>query len=271
MPRRAATSPELPGRKLPLKSALNVKGLEAPVEVRRHPAARRLTLRVSQTRRAVIVTVPSRCRMDEASLFVHRNIDWVRTRLGALPDLVPFAHGMLLPLRGLPHHVRFVASDATGPIVRTATRADGAREIVVRGHAENCPRRLRDWLYAQAKADLDRCVAFHAGRLGLRPRRISLRDQASRWGSCSTSGVLSFSWRLLLAPPVVLDYVAAHEVAHLAEMNHGARFWALVKQTMPEMDKAKSWLSTHGLGLHRYGASPDDVGKGAAGIAAKSS
>ena len=264
MPRRAATV-----RKLPGKSALDVKGLEAPVEVRRHPAARRLTLRVSQTRRAVIVTVPTRCRMDEASLFVHRNIDWVRKRLGALPDLAPFVDGMELPLRGVVHRVRFLSTESTGPVVRVDVSTGGRREIVVRGRAENCPRRLRDWLYAQAKVDLDRCIAFHAGRLGLKPRRLSLRDQASRWGSCSTSGVLSFSWRLVLAPPVVLDYVAAHEVAHLAEMNHGVRFWALVRQTMPDMDKAKSWLSLHGLGLHRYGASPDDAGKGAAGIAAK--
>ena len=94
----------------------------------------------------------------------------------------------------------------------------------------------------QAKLDLEARVAFHAGRLDLRARRISLRDQASRWGSCSTTGLLSFSWRLILAPPIVLDYVAAHEVAHLAEMNHGPRFWALVAKTMPEMRSAKAWL-----------------------------
>jgi predicted metal-dependent hydrolase len=96
-------------------------------------------------------------------------------------------------------------------------------------------------------------VLFHAERLGLRAKRIAVRDQSSRWGSCSTTGVLSFSWRLVLAPPLVLDYVAAHEVAHLAEMNHGPRFWALVRQTMPEMDEAKLWLLRFGADLHRYG------------------
>jgi predicted metal-dependent hydrolase len=243
-------------------SALTVHGLDTEVEVRRHPAARRLTLRVSQTRRAVIVTVPSRCRIDEASLFVHRNIDWVRARLGALPELVPFADGMTLPLRGVPHKVRFRDERGTGAIVSIERSLAGYPILVVRGRLEHCPRRLRDWLYAQARADLMERVVFHAGRLGLKAKRLTLRDQASRWGSCSSTGALSFSWRLVLAPPHVLDYVAAHEVAHLAEMNHGPRFWALVRRTMPDMDKAKVWLSGHGIELHRYGATPDDGGKG---------
>jgi predicted metal-dependent hydrolase len=243
------------------KSALTVLGLDTAVEVRRHPAARRLTLRVSQTRRAVIVTVPSRCRIDEASLFVHRNIDWVRARLGALPELVPFADGMQLPLRGVMHKVRFRDERGGGPIVRIEKNIAGDPTVIVRGRAEHCARRLRDWLYAQAKLDLDRCVAFHASRLGLKAKRLSLRDQASRWGSCSSTGVLSFSWRLILAPPHVLDYVAAHEVAHLAEMNHGPRFWALVRKTMPDMEKAKVWLGAYGIELHRYGATPEDAGK----------
>ncbi len=259
MPRRVTSAQKIAR---PQKSALTVHGLDTQVEVRRHPAARRLTLRVSQTRRAVIVTVPSRCRIDEASLFVHRNIDWVRARLNALPEVVPFADGMLLPLRGVMHRVRFKTERAAGSIVRTERAIDGERQLVVRGRPEHCARRLKDWLYAEAQADLDRSVAFHAGRLGLRAKRLALRDQASRWGSCSSTGVLSFSWRLILSPPQVLDYVAAHEVAHLAEMNHGPRFWALVRKTMPDMDKAKAWLTAQGLELHRYGATPEDAGRG---------
>jgi predicted metal-dependent hydrolase len=236
--------------------ALAIDGLEANVELRRHPAARRLTLRISQTRRAVIVTMPVRCRIDEASLFVNRNIDWVRERLGRLPKPQPFVHGLMLPLRGRIHRVVF-ETGGRGPVVRIVEDGNSVPRLIVRGHADHCPRRLRDWLYREARADLEARVGVHAGRLGLRPRRLSLRDQSSRWGSCSSSGVLSFSWRLILAPPHVLDYVAAHEVAHLAEMNHGARFWALVRQTYPDLDVAKSWLVKHGLGLHRYDASAD--------------
>ncbi|MEL7543611.1 MAG: M48 family metallopeptidase, partial [Pseudomonadota bacterium] len=104
------------------------------------------------------------------------------------------------------------------------------------------------------RQDLTERVAFHAARLGLTPKRITVRDQSSRWGSCSTTGALSFSWRLVLAPPNVLDYVAAHEVAHLREMNHSHRFWNLVRQTMPEMDAAKAWLRENGAHLHAYRA-----------------
>ena len=89
----------------------------------------------------------------------------------------------------------------------------------------------------------------------LRPKRLTVRDQTSRWGSCSSTGALSFSWRLILAPPLILDYVAAHEVAHLAEMNHGPRFWALCRKTMPRTDEAKTWLQVYGIDLHRYGTS----------------
>ncbi len=99
-------------------------------------------------------------------------------------------------------------------------------------------------------------VTRHARTLGLKPVRIAVKDQASRWGSCSTTGVLSFSWRLILAPPAILDYVAAHEVAHLAEMNHGPRFWALVKRTVPQLDEARRWLHIYGMDLHRYGTIP---------------
>src|SRR5207237_6878721 len=85
-------------------------------------------------------------------------------------------------------------------------------------------------------------------------KRISVRDQSSRWGSCSNAGVLSFSWRLILAPPFVLDYLAAHEVAHLVELNHSRRFWRLVRCVYPDADRAKVWLDVHGTDLHRYGA-----------------
>jgi predicted metal-dependent hydrolase len=232
--------------------ALAISGLEVPVEIRRHRSARRLTLRISQTRRAVVVTVPLRCKIDEAGTFVHRHLEWVRTRLHALPSAIPFEDGIIVPVRGTDHMVRFVGPRTKGAVVDIERLGSGMQVLAVKGAAENAPRRLRDWLYAEARRDLDHRVAFHAGRLGLRAKRLSVRDQGSRWGSCSTSGMLSFSWRLILAPPIVLDYVAAHEVAHLAEMNHGPRFWALVRKTMPDMDVAKAWLLKHGQELHRY-------------------
>ncbi|MBN8913099.1 MAG: M48 family metallopeptidase [Rhizobiales bacterium] len=233
----------------------HIGDLGAPVEVRRHPGARRLTLRVSRTRRTVIVTLPVQCDLDEAGSFITRNIDWVRARLDSLPDPVPFLDGVFIPLRGEAHRVVFTGPGRRGPVERKSTPS--YPELWVSGQPEHAPRRLKDWLAKEAHRHLDDRVAFHAKQLGVTAKRIAVRDQTSRWGSCSTTGVLSFSWRLIMAPPEILDYVAAHEVAHLREMNHGPRFWKLVAKTMPGMDEAKRWLQIYGMDLHRYGAAAE--------------
>ncbi len=230
-----------------------IQGLDAAIEVRRHPRARRLTLRVSRTRRAVIVTIPARCDPGEAGSLIHRNLAWVQERLGCLPAPVPFQDGTFIPLRGEASKVTFVGSRArrgSGPVL--SVPGTQCLELHVSGRSEHAPRRLRDWLFKEARRDLEERVRAHTASLDLRAKKIAVRDQTSRWGSCSTTGVLSFSWRLILAPPFVLDYVAAHEVAHLAEMNHGPRFWALVRRLTPRMDEAKRWLQVYGLDLYRY-------------------
>jgi predicted metal-dependent hydrolase len=234
------------------KASTSVEGLDAPVEVRRHPGARRMTLRVSRTTRAVIVTVPMTCGLDEAGLFLNRHLDWVRDRLGNLPAPVPFEDGVVLPVRGALHRIAFTGEKSIRPIAIDHTGETAV--LRVHGSRATAGRHLRTWLFEEARRDLDDRVLFHANALGLRAKRIAVRDQSTRWGSCSTTGVLSFSWRLILAPPLILDYVAAHEVAHLAEMNHGPKFWALVRKTLPRMDEAKVWLSRYGTELHRYGA-----------------
>lgn len=233
--------------------AANIEEIGARVEVRRHAGARRLTLRVSRTRRAIIVTIPLQCDLDEAGSFISRNIDWVRERLDNLPDPVPFVHGSAMPLRGEPHAIVFTGQGHSR-LVELNRAAAPRPEICVPGSEVAAEKRLRGWLFDEAKRDLDRSVILHAKRFNVQPKRIVVRDQTSRWGSCSTTRVLSFSWRLILAPPAILDYVAAHEVAHLAEMNHGPRFWALVRKTLPNFETSKRWLQVYGLDLHRYGA-----------------
>jgi predicted metal-dependent hydrolase len=232
--------------------ALDVEGLPAPVEVRRHPTARRMTLRVSRTKHAVIMTVPMNCNLADAGNFLHTHLDWVRRHLCAVPQPVAFAHGETIPFRGLPHKIVFNGERGHDFLVRVEADRPGLPRLVVAGTTEGAPRRLANWLTQQATEEIDRRVRHHATQLGVRPKRIVLRDQSSRWGSCSTTRVLSFSWRLILAPPNVLDYVAAHEVAHLSQMNHGPKFWALVARTMPQMDEARAWLRVYGMDLHRY-------------------
>jgi predicted metal-dependent hydrolase len=126
----------------------------------------------------------------------------------------------------------------------------------VAGDAPHLERRVADYFKREAKRDLEAAVEGYADKLGVRCRRVSIRDQSSRWGSCSTTGVLSFSWRLILAPRYVLDYLAAHEVAHLVEMNHSPRFWRLLLRMCPDTHRAKLWLDVHGTDLHRYGLAP---------------
>lgn len=234
--------------------ALQVQGIGVPVEVRHHAGTRRLTLRVSKTRRAVVVTVPSGCHIEEAGRFLRSHLDWVRDRLGRVPAPVPLVDGAMIPLRGCPHRIRFVGPSQGASVVGIETPARGMPRLDVAGRPEHAARRLRDWLTTEAHRDFDERVAWHSGKLGVRARRITLRDQTTRWGSCSANGLLSFSWRLILAPSFVLDYVAAHEVAHLLEMNHGPRFWKLVASAVPRLDEAKRWLCHEGADLHRYAA-----------------
>ncbi len=231
--------------------SVRLEDIGAQLEVRRHPGARRLTLRVSRTRRAVIVTLPLQCDLDEAGSFLNRHIDWVRARLDSLPNHVPFEDAAAMPLRGVPHTITFSGNKRSRVI---AIEKGGPRPaIIVPGAEDLAANRLTRWLFEEAKRDLAMSVEKYTSALSLQAKRIAIRDQTSRWGSCSTTGALSFSWRLILAPSFVLDYVAAHEVAHLLEMNHGPRFWTLVKKICPDCETAKQWLQVLGPDLHRYG------------------
>jgi len=232
--------------------SVRLEDIGAQLEVRRHPGARRLTLRVSRTRRAVIVTLPLQCDLDEAGTFLNRHIDWVRARLDSLPNHIPFEDDATMPLRGEPHRIRFTGNKRSR-IVSLDREAECLPAILVPGPKDLAANRLTRWLFDEARSDLDKSVGHHARLLSLKAKRIAIRDQTSRWGSCSTTGALSFSWRLILAPSYVLEYVAAHEVAHLAEMNHGPKFWALVKKIRPDFEAAKQWLQVRGPDLHRYG------------------
>jgi predicted metal-dependent hydrolase len=222
------------------------------VRLRRHRRARRYTLRIQAATRDVILTIPRRGTLKEARDFAQKHGGWIAARLARLPEAVPFAHGTVVPLRGVPHRIAH-RRGARGT-VWTEADGDGAPLLCVAGEAPHIDRRVGDFLRREARRELEAASRRYAAALAAGVRRVSVRDQASRWGSCSTTGVLSFSWRLILAPCFVLDYLAAHEVAHLLEMNHSARFWRLVQRICPDHERAKIWLDVHGSDLHRYGA-----------------
>lgn len=221
------------------------------VRLRRHRQARRYTLRIQAAAREAILTIPPRGTVKEARAFAQQHGGWIAARLGRLPAAAPFAPGVVVPVRGVPHRIEH-RRDARGTVWIEAAPS-GERVLCVTGHPPHIERRVGDFLRREAKRDLEAASRRHAQALGLAVRRVSVRDQSSRWGSCSTTGLLSFSWRLILAPSDVLDYLAAHEVAHLVEMNHSAKFWRLVQRICPHHQRAKAWLDAHGSDLHRYG------------------
>jgi predicted metal-dependent hydrolase len=220
------------------------------VRVRRHRQARRYTLRIHSATREVVLTMPPRGSLKEARAFAQKHGAWIAARLDRLPEPTPFLHGIVLPLRGIDHRIVH-RRESRGTV--WIEDAGDERNLCVAGAAPHLARRIHDFLKREAKRDLEAASKLAAQRLGVSIKRVSIRDQSSRWGSCSTTGVLSFSWRLILAPPFVLDYLAAHEVAHLIEMNHSQRFWRLVAGICPHVTRAKTWLDVHGSNLHRYG------------------
>jgi predicted metal-dependent hydrolase len=221
------------------------------VALKRRSAARRMTLRVSSATGEVTLSLPERADIAAAERFAQAHAGWIAARLAKRPSPVEFRPGQVIPLRGTPH--RIVHWSAVRGLTRAVKDAEGQPIIAVSGEAAHVPRRIADFLKAEARRDLEAAVARHTAQLGLPARRIALRDTRSRWGSCSSRGDLNFSWRLILAPGFVLDYLAAHEVAHLKEMNHSHRFWAVTHRLCPRTEEAEAWLKRHGASLHSYG------------------
>lgn len=229
-------------------------GETCQVTLRRRRDARRLTLRVSQVTGKATLTMPQRGDLQAALRFLETHGEWIAARVRRVPERIPFVPGAVAPLRGTPHRLVWREDARATPVI--AAGRDGGPMIIAGGDPRHFPRRVQELLKRLAAADLEAAVAYYASRLAVRPRGVTLRDQRTRWGSCTAAGRLNFSWRLVMAPPYVLDYLAAHEVCHLREMNHSDRFWALVYRLCPHTDAAESWLKEHGAGLHRYGAAP---------------
>lgn len=216
---------------------------EISVKLRRNPRARRMTLRISRIDGGVTLTVPRGVSEREAMAFAAEKQDWLRGHLSKQGDRVLVGPGVPLTVAGQP----IVLEQGQG--ARLRRRGD----VVELPHpVETGRKHLESWLKQQARAELARASDHFAGLLGRRYSRLTLRDTRSRWGSCSSAGALMYSWRLILAPGFVLNYVAAHEVAHLQEMNHSADFWAVVHRLYGPHQEARAWLRNEGPKLHRF-------------------
>ncbi len=225
---------------------------EVPCRVtwRRNARARRVSLKIDPLEGCVIVTLPMRASAKSGLNLLHENAQWVTQHLRRIQPAEALSPGASVPVGDVPHEI-IHAPQQRGPAVIAAG------QLVVGGALEFLPRRVLDALRAEAGRRFLASATPHAAALEVRPRAIRVKDTRTRWGSCAPDGTLAFSWRLVMAPDWVLDYVVAHEVAHLRELNHSPRFWALVERLTPHHDAANAWLKREGPRLLRVGKATD--------------
>lgn len=241
------------GRALADGDRIEIAG--AVIRLKVHPRARRISLRLDRTRREVVATAPGPRRLGEALDFARSRLDWISARLGELPGPVALGPGTELSLLG--QKVRLEQG-------RGRPRLEpGGNEVAARfiapGEGEAFGRAVVRGLKRHALEQMTALTAPHVAAFGAAPPRISLTDTRSRWGSCKPAhggqaAVIRYSWRLVLAPRAVADYVAAHEAAHLRELNHGPGFWRLVAERVGDPAPHRAWLRAHGASLHAIGA-----------------
>ncbi|PYE84955.1 M48 family metallopeptidase [Pseudoroseicyclus aestuarii] len=212
------------------------------VTLRRSARASRISLRVARRDGRVTLTLPPRARRAQALAFLAEREAWLRGHLEAVPPVQAVRLGGTLPYRG------GTLTLAPAPVRRAALEGD---HLLLPEEPARAGARAMAFLKTQARDMLVPMVAHHAGALGLPHGRVTLRDTRSRWGSCTARGDIMLSWRLVMAPEAVADYVAAHEVAHLARMDHSPEFWAVVARLVPDYDRHRRWLRQHGEALHR--------------------
>jgi len=231
------------------------QGRSFRVEIKRLASARRFTLRVRAATQDIVLTIPARSNLRDAEGFAHRHAEWIAHRVARLPERQFFVPDAEIPFRGAPHVLRHCPSrpsgGKTGPVWIDASQKPAT--ISVGGDLAHFERRVTDFFRREARRDIEAAARRHGAKVGRTPISITLKDTSSRWGSCSARGALNFSWRLILAPPFVLDYLVAHEMAHLRHHNHSEEFWQLTKSLCPATAKAEAWLKLYGAQLHRYG------------------
>lgn len=223
-----------------------VAGRTLPLRIVENDRARRLTLRIDAGGQGLRITVPPGLRRGEVEKFLHRHQGWLEQRLAKVPDRPQVRPGIKLPVYGVPHMIVHepgkrgtvsVGSDENGPT------------LVIHGDRVHLPRRLTDYLKREAKREIEALVEKHTAKVGRKAKAVRFKDTSSRWGSCTSDGNLSFSWRIMMAPRPVINYLVAHEVAHLKEMNHGPKFWKLCTELCPDTERCKAWLKKNGSAL----------------------
>jgi predicted metal-dependent hydrolase len=218
----------------------------ATIQWRRHARARRVSMRIDPADGAIVITLPLKASRKAGMALVMDHADWVAKRIAALPAAIVLQDGAEVPIGDIPHVIRHHPASRGGAWLNE-------RELHVTGQAEFLSRRVLDFLRAEAGRRMSVLARAKSIQAGVIPGRITIKDTSSRWGSCAPDGNLAFSWRLVMAPEYVMDYVAAHEVAHLRHMNHGPAFWRVVSALTAHTPRAVTWLRDEGPRLLRIG------------------
>jgi predicted metal-dependent hydrolase len=230
----------------PEVATILVDGHEVPITLKRNARARQMILRPLSSGKGASVTLPPGVSVASGIAFAEERALWLAQQFMRYDETVLFEEGARVPYLGVEYEIR-QSQARRGSVVQE----DGM--LFVTGQPEHLARRLTDWFKARAREHITELADEKVSNLDIKRGRISIRDTRSRWGSCSSTGSLNFSWRLVMAPEWVLDYVVAHEVAHLVEHNHSPAFWAVVDTVTEHAAPAKKWLTDNGGQLHRYG------------------
>lgn len=231
---------------------LTINARAVPLVTRVNRRAKRLILKVDPISGEIFVTAPTQSALGDAVNFARDNAHWIEKQLKPEMRARPFRENDIAMLRGEPH--RIVRDGGPRRPVEIINDANATPTLKVGGDSAHLNRRVVDWMKRQARADFSTQVEAHCAAMDRPAAKFNIRDARTRWGSCSSDGVLNFTWRLIMAPAFVLDYVAAHECAHLLHMNHGPAFWREVTRLGVEARQAENWLSENGTKLFTYGA-----------------
>tara|TARA_B100000686_G_scaffold354848_1_gene467663 strand:+ start:3832 stop:4542 length:711 start_codon:yes stop_codon:yes gene_type:complete len=221
-------------------------GREIALAVRRSSRAKRVILNVNTNTGTVEIVLPKIATIDTGEKFALSQKHWISMQLARVRPPIPFAQGETFPLLGEKITIQLAEGYGILPILEKD-------RLFVSGSGVNINDKVLRWCKAKALREIEPRALDMSRKLSRTPNRIAIRDTKSRWGSCSSAGNLNFSWRIVMAPEWVFNYVIAHEVSHLRELNHSSKFWGFVKQLNPHTNPARKWLRANGKKLHQYG------------------
>ncbi len=233
---------------LPMLSSFQHDDWPSYVRVKKSPRAKRLSLRLDTKERVFYLVLPKGVSMGRAKAFADKHDEWMRERLEALPALTPFADEQGFPLLGTWRTIEVTKHDKKRTVIELEDR-----KLKVLTHLDDPSPRIQRFLKEYAKEIMAPIAQEKALKIDKLISNLQVRDTKSRWGSCSHDGKMSLSWRLILAPHEAMDYVIAHEVAHLRHLDHSKKFWALCEELSDDYEEGRYWMRNHGQELMSYG------------------